>query len=79
MLGTHNELYHLCWLSADAVIGRTLDPISSITTTQELTIEASNSPAALSRLQSGAWHVAGSSTLPHRSIVASPKPAAISP
>jgi hypothetical protein len=68
MLDTHNDAHHLCWLCADNVTGRSFNPISSIGTTQKLTIKASRSPVARSRLQSGACHVAISRTLLHRSI-----------
>jgi hypothetical protein len=54
MLDTHNDAHHLCWPCADNVTGRSFNPISSIGTTEKLTIKASKSPVARSRLQSSA-------------------------
>jgi hypothetical protein len=68
MLGTDNELHHLCWLSADNVSARTFNPISAMTTTPKLTTEASNSPGARSQLQSGKCYLATARKLLHRSI-----------
>jgi hypothetical protein len=54
MLDTHNDAHHLCWFCADNVTGRSFNPILSIGTTQKLTVKASKSPVARSRLQSSA-------------------------
>jgi len=79
MLGTNNELHHFCWLSADTVRDRAFNPISAMTTMPKLTIEASKSPAAPARPQSGVCYVAVTRALPRRSISSTPEPAAKSP
>jgi hypothetical protein len=79
MLGTHDELHHRCWLAAGNVSGRTFNPISAMRTTPKLTIEPSKSSVAPSAPQSGAWHLAISRALLHRSISSTPERAAKSP
>jgi hypothetical protein len=56
-----------------------LQSISAMTTTAKLTTQASKSPIAPSPPQSGTSHLASSRALIHRSISATPEPAAKSP
>jgi hypothetical protein len=69
MLGTHNELHHLWRFSADNLSGRSFNAISAMTTTPNLTIEASKSPVVPLAPQSGAWHLAISRALLHLHLI----------